>query len=142
MTHEKMPRTKDPECHTILVVEDDAMIREGIKEALEMEGYRSVLTASNGREALEQLNIIAHPCLILLDLMMPIMSGWEMLKVMKSTDALVPIPIVLVSAAGEDRLRSVKAETQGYIKKPIHLDTLLSWVEKYCGKPDRRNGEQ
>lgn len=122
-------------CSTVLVVEDDDQIRDTIKEALEFEGY-TVLTSTNGKDALEVLRGNQSPCLILLDLMMPIMNGWEFLNHRKADDVLMTIPVAVVSAA---EMRSIKTagEVQAIIKKPIDLDSLLAWVKRYCGPPER-----
>src|SRR3712207_6404701 len=95
----------------LLVVEDDQDIRETLQQALELEGYQ-VSTAGNGKEALDILHLAdppSRPHLILLDLMMPIMDGWEFLEKARSTNLLSGIPVVIVSAAGE-RARSVNAD--------------------------------
>jgi CheY-like chemotaxis protein len=70
-----------------------------------------------------------HPCLILLDLMMPIMNGWEFLEAQQATEVLASIPVVVVSAAG-DKARSAKAH--GFIKKPIEVEGLLKMIKRYC----------
>lgn len=117
-------------CKCVLVVEDDIEIRYVLKEALEIEGYE-VYTAGNGKEAIDTLlNTACHPCLILLDLMMPVMSGWEFLKHRHENDTLATIPVVVVSAAGERKLQ--EAEAEGVVKKPINLDLLLNWVNRFC----------
>src|SRR5258706_14382619 len=82
---------------TILVVEDDLELRQVVCEVLEQAGYRTV-TASNGREALDQLIFGGlTPALILLDLRMPIMDGWEFARVARCYTRLAYIPIVVVS---------------------------------------------
>lgn len=112
---------------TILLVEDDTDIRDTLKEVLELEGY-SVVPATNGLDAFQKLDSMTPPCLILLDLMMPVMNGWEFLKVLHGTSH-ASIPVVVVSAAG-DKAKSVK--TQGFVKKPIEVDTLLEIIRQYC----------
>ncbi len=116
-------------CNKILLVEDDVDIRTTLKEVLELEGY-DVVPAGNGKEAFDALTQMKeHPCVILLDLMMPIMNGWEFLEAQQSTQNLAAIPVVVVSAAG-DKARSAKAH--GFIKKPIEVDGLLRMIKKYC----------
>src|SRR5689334_8429349 len=78
---------------TILVVEDDQDIREALMSVLEDEGY-TVLGAANGLDGLEVLARISRPCMILLDLMMPVMSGAEFLSQMRRDDILAPVPVV------------------------------------------------
>jgi CheY-like chemotaxis protein len=113
---------------SVLVVEDDEGIRNVFRLALEMDGYR-VFTSSNGREALEKLKHIESVCLILLDLMMPVMNGWEFAKALEKDETLAKIPIVVVTAF-RDESKGINAV--GFIKKPIELQTLLSVVRHVC----------
>lgn len=113
----------------ILVVEDNREIQDSLKMALEVEGY-DVFTADNGKEGMDQLAKMAPPCLILLDLMMPVMNGWEFVEEINKDMLLSTIPIVVVSAFG-DKKGTPKSE--GYIQKPIDLDALLNTVSKHCG---------
>jgi CheY-like chemotaxis protein len=109
----------------ILVVDDDLAVRECMQDVLEVAVY-AVSTASNGREALELLTRIDPPCLILLDLMMPIMSGSEFLWVRRERD----VPVVIVSAWPKE---AAQAEgVQGIVEKPVNLDDLLNVVREYC----------
>ncbi|MEN9722290.1 MAG: hypothetical protein RJB38_276 [Pseudomonadota bacterium] len=117
-------------CKTILVVEDDAAIRSTLKIALEMEGYH-VITASQGQEALTLLPTIKTPCLILLDLMMPIMNGWEFAQAIRSDMVLAPIPIALVTAYSEEA--ATFSGAQALVKKPVDLDLLFEVVRRFCG---------
>lgn len=117
-------------CKSILIVEDDLDIRTTLKQILEFEGY-SVFTATNGKEGLEELGKIPRPCVILLDMMMPIMNGWEFMKAQKEDVLLATIPVVIVSAAGE-RASSTPGAA-GFIKKPIELNHLFDFVKRYCG---------
>lgn len=119
----------------ILVVEDDQDTLESMQDALESEGY-SVATAVNGEDALEKLKSMKAPCVILLDLMMPVMSGGEFLTVLRDTEALRELPVVVVSA-WPDEARKIHSEVQGFVKKPVSLDALLGAVAKFC-EPERR----
>lgn len=112
----------------ILVVEDDQSIRNTLKYILELEGF-SVVLAENGKVGLEKLSKMTHPCLILLDLMMPVMNGWEFANNLKKNQVLLQIPIALVTAFDGDigPLKNIPI-----IKKPIDLDLLLKMVNKYC----------
>ncbi len=125
--------TVNESCGTVLVIEDDVTIRETVSEALQMEGYE-VLTASDGEAALKVLKKFPNPCLVLLDMMMPIMDGWEFLDAIKRdrADQIATLPIVIVSAAGEKASRTAK-DCHGFIKKPIDLELLLYTVKKFCG---------
>ena len=83
----------------ILIVEDDADVEEAMREILEGEGY-PILSAANGEEALRILAEKPRPRLILLDLMMPVMNGWELLRALRESAKLARIPVVVVSAVG------------------------------------------
>ena len=115
-------------CRNILIVEDDLDILDLMKQALEIEGY-TVDTATNGKEGLEILDRIQVPCLILLDMMMPVMDGWAFLQTKKHADVLASIPVVIVTAAGDN---AKSADAQGFMKKPIDLNALYATVKKYC----------
>lgn len=115
-------------CKTILLVEDDDDIRSTLQEVLELEGY-SVVPAAHGQEAFDRLDEIERPCLILLDLMMPVMNGWEFLEQQKKHAKFSSIPVLVVSAAGE---KARTAPAQGFVKKPIEVDGLLELIKKYC----------
>lgn len=69
-------------CRSILIIEDEKAIRETFRLALEMEGYQ-VNEASNGKEGLEALSTMPRPCVILLDLMMPVMNGWAFIRALE-----------------------------------------------------------
>lgn len=117
-------------CKNILVIEDDPSIREALKITLEVEGYEVTL-ASNGKEGLELVKKMPRPCLILLDLMMPIMNGFEFLNFREKDVFIAPIPVVIVSAFSDQKNKM--ENTQGFIKKPVRLDHLLDLVQQYCG---------
>ncbi len=112
----------------ILLVEDDPDIREIVKDILETEGY-SVAAASNGLEALEQLQKLESPCLILLDLMMPVMNGWEFLQRRRSMDSIASLPVVVVSAVAESQQPFGATKI---VKKPPDIESLLKLVAQYC----------
>ena len=113
----------------ILVVEDDFDIRESLRELLEAEGYR-VKTAENGEVALQILsNMRRRPCLLLLDLMMPVMDGWALMGALQDDDVYATIPVVVVSAAGD---ADAPRRAARFIKKPYNLEALLDCVESYC----------
>jgi CheY-like chemotaxis protein len=118
-------------CAAVLVVEDDPGIRESMVTALKIKGYHCQ-EAANGQEALEALKTLPQPCLILLDLMMPIMSGWEFLTRVEGDVTLAQIPIAVVTAYSE---RAKDLKVKGILKKPIDLKLLFQVVETYCGLP-------
>lgn len=115
---------------TILIVEDDADIRDTLQHLLEASGYRAA-PASNGQVALELLETIGRPCLILLDLMMPVMDGWAFLSALEQDDALADVPIVIVSAY-TDKVASLE-RAQQILKKPVDIHALMEVVRQHCG---------
>jgi CheY-like chemotaxis protein len=119
-------------CSTILVIEDDEPIRDAICYAIESAGY-NVISAGDGKAGLEMLEHAKKPCLILLDLMLPIMNGWEFFEIIRSDprNALATIPVVITSAAGAGAVTAAQ-KADGYIKKPIDIDRLYEVVGKFC----------
>lgn len=112
----------------ILIIEDNPAVVDTMKSVLELEGF-TVYTASNGAEGIEQLVKIGSACVILLDMMMPVMNGWHFLDYQRNSPKYSNIPVVVVSAFG-DIARSVKPDD--FIPKPVKLDLLLETVQKYC----------
>jgi CheY-like chemotaxis protein len=116
---------------TILVADDDPDILNIVAVSLETQGY-VVLKAANGREAVDQAKE-NHPDLILLDMMMPIMSGYEAVAQLKSDPATAEIPVIGLSAkamATDIELAS-GIGIDGYITKPFRIAQVLSVVEGY-----------
>ena len=114
---------------TVLLVEDNDDVREMMSLALQLAG-NGVLTASNGSEALRVLAERPPPCLILLDLMMPVMDGWELRAALRRDPTLSRIPVVVISALTEDMARRLGAT--GYLPKPVDIDQLLQVVCDLC----------
>lgn len=110
----------------ILLIEDDENIQDVVKLALEFEGY-NVVAANNGKEALQILPKL-NPGLILLDLMMPVMNGWEFMEEFKKRYDAKSIPVVVISAYSE---RAVNIDCTEFVQKPLELDTLLNAVKKH-----------
>lgn len=110
----------------ILVVEDDPDNRAVIGDVLEFYGI-TVKTAENGKAGLEALKSF-EPTLILVDLSMPVMDGWEMLAQVKVNQALNGVPIVALTAHAmlDDKRRVLAAGFDGYLKKPIMVTTLIA----------------
>jgi CheY-like chemotaxis protein len=114
---------------TILVVEDNDDVREMMSITLQLEGH-NVVTAANGRQALEVLHRGTDPCMILLDLMMPVMNGWQFQEEVAKDPKLRDIPVVIVSAAAGERGKQTSAAA--FIPKPIDVDKLLDVVCEHC----------
>ena len=115
----------------VLLVEDDPDIRSTIVDVLELEGYR-VVTARNGQDALEQLRALQPPCLILLDLMMPGMNGWEFRQEQVRSEELASIPVVILSGDGSIEQKAASLQVAGHLRKPVQLETLLETIQRYC----------
>jgi CheY-like chemotaxis protein len=115
----------------LLLVEDDDDVRDAIAASLRDEGY-VVAEAGNGRLALEWLQRNADPCLVLLDLWMPVMSGFELRAKMVQDPRLAAVPLIVVSAAGDGKARAEEMGAIGYLRKPLDLPDLLATVERYC----------
>src|SRR5712691_10343916 len=105
----------------ILVVDDDADFRTGLRTALEMKGYQ-VEEAANGQEALERLTQ-KPPLLVLLDLQMPVMNGREMLQRMRAQPGYLDLPVVIISGFGFEWEAELMG-AQGYIGKPFEPEEL------------------
>ena len=116
--------------HPILIVDDDEDIRDSLAECLELEGF-TVATAANGAEGLARLREDATPSLVLLDLMMPVMSGWDVLEALKKNADLASIPVVVFTAAGEPTVTD-RGLQRPVLRKPIDLDLLLEMITKIC----------
>ena len=115
-------------CQKILVIEDDSDIRDMLMLMLESLGY-NVEGAANGKEGLDMLHKTSGPCLILLDLMMPVMNGWEFLQARRRDDILAIIPVVILSAFSSE---AQGEKVEGILKKPIDVDALMEFVKRYC----------
>jgi len=117
---------------TVLVVEDTEDLRDLFVEVLRREGYRA-LAAENGQAALDILRSGAdEPCLVLLDMMMPVMDGKMFLKHVRTLQRAATLSIVVLSAAMNARdVRGAAA----CVKKPVAPDVLLALVREHCGPP-------
>ena len=113
---------------TVFVVEDDADTREMLARFHELEGF-NVETAANGRQALDRLEAGTPASVILLDLMMPVMDGWQFRREQARSDRLSKLPVIVVSAAGRDRIAQIDADA--YLSKPVDLEELLARISQY-----------
>jgi CheY-like chemotaxis protein len=113
---------------TILVVDDEKEILLTLQDFLESEGY-NVLAAENGLKAMQLLEKFGVPDLILLDMKMPIMNGWEFAnKFHDRHDHLSPVVVITAAADAEQRAKDINAD--GWIEKPFNLDSLLSKIKQ------------
>jgi CheY-like chemotaxis protein len=112
-----------------MVIEDDPDIRELLEETLDLEGFPTT-SARNGAEAMESLRSQPPPRVIVLDLMMPKMNGWEFLESKRSLPELKPIPVIILSAVGSDHIDETLADE--VISKPIDLRVLIEAVRRRC----------
>jgi CheY-like chemotaxis protein len=114
---------------SILLVDDDRDLRDVLTEALQLEGH-SVTSAANGEVALTYLRSGARPCLILLDLMMPVMDGATFRETLLKDESLRDIPVVVITAGGPQIAANVNADM--VLQKPLHIDAVLDVVQTYC----------
>lgn len=121
------------EQRTVLVVDDEIDIRESLRDALKDEGY-DVHLASNGQEALDLLPQLPRPCAVILDILMPVMSGAEAFRTIRATPSLADVPI-LISTSDPSRAPASAL----VMKKPISLDRLLTMVDALFCPPATRS---
>jgi CheY-like chemotaxis protein len=116
----------------VLVVDDDEDIREALEMVLETNGH-PVVSAGDGAEALEYLKREKRrPCVILLDLMMPGMNGFELHEALSAEPAYAGIPIVVITGAGADVEELATPMTSEILRKPFDLHTVLKAVNRHC----------
>jgi CheY-like chemotaxis protein len=113
----------------VLIVEDDADLRDMMAQLLTVEGFGAT-TVANGREALTYLRGHATPKLILLDLMMPVMDGWQFRREQRRDPSIAAVPVVVLSALDQERAADLIVDD--FLKKPLDFDRLLTVVRDYC----------
>ncbi len=118
----------DPECRRVLVVDDDEGIRETLTDLLALEGYEPVC-ATNGQEALDELRRGPKPCMVFLDLMMPVLDGWQVLAQRKADPALAQIPVVVITAAHQI---GQAAKANKVLRKPFPIEEALEAAKEFC----------
>jgi len=118
----------DPMSRTILVVEDDHDMRATLAAVLQAEGF-VVVQAGNGHDALLMLRQGLRPCLILLDLMMPLMNGWQFIVERTKDSELANLPVVVMSA---NAIGGLPVPAADFLAKPMRLQALLAVVAKKC----------
>jgi len=117
---------------TVLIVEDSVLNRRLIEKVLESHGYR-VIAAENGQAGLETA-LRDHPDLILMDVMMPVMNGYDAARQIRMRRELAHVPIVALTASAmpQERERALAAGCDGYIAKPIDTRAFPSQIRQYC----------
>ena len=118
---------------SILVIDDEPDIRFTLADILKALGY-SVRVASNGREALENIRAYGAPSIIVLDLMMPVMDGYQFWSEQHQDPKLATVPVVVITAGTS--VRRDELDPFGVVKKPIRLPLLCSLIEKAVGAVD------
>jgi CheY-like chemotaxis protein len=122
--------THVPHVRSVLVVEDDADLRAAVADILEDEGFE-VHVAENGQDALVELvHMGRRPCLVLLDLMMPVMDGFTFMEQLRADPGMRHVPVVVCSA-------SVNVPPEGasaMLRKPFEIPVLLDTVSGYCAR--------
>jgi CheY-like chemotaxis protein len=112
----------------VLIVDDDPDIRDAVGECLRYEGY-DVHSAADGRDALDRLEYGLRPAVILLDLMMPVLNGFDVLEALKSRPEWKSIPVVIVSANRGYEVEDLSGAVS-ILRKPVNVDRLLAAVEQ------------
>ena len=126
-----LPLVGATQSRRILIVDDDAALRRELSEVLASEGY-SVVTASDGRQALTYLERNPAPSMILLDLMMPVMDGWEFSATVKADHALAKIPIIVMSCLERSEANASLLGAAGVLRKPLRLEKLIALAAANC----------
>jgi CheY-like chemotaxis protein len=117
--------------HRVLVVEDHQDTRESLALLLEAKGY-TVDSAQDGREALQKLRCGMAPCLVLLDLHMPVMSGWQLRRKLLEDESLAALPVIVLSGEQDLDASIAGLNVTAHLEKPVQLDRLYGLLEKYC----------
>jgi DNA-binding response OmpR family regulator len=119
----------------ILAVDDDPHIRRIVQVALQKAGY-TVTTAPNGIEGLELA--ASHPDLIILDIQMPYMDGFEFLKTLRDSPQISDIPVIMLTAKSEDEdvIKGWASGADSYLTKPFYEVELIQFVKRILGSPD------
>lgn len=117
--------------HHILIIDDEPAIRDVLGEFLSMEGHGS-LSAIDGADAMRQLEGGLRPCLILLDLLMPHMSGWQLAERLAASPELAGIPYLVTSAQSSHPRDEERLEARPRISKPFHLAAIMEMIDAGC----------
>ena len=113
--------------HTMLLVEDEPDLREMLRDLFELNGFE-VKAAAEGTEALALLQGVEHLCLVVLDLVMPGMNGWDFLQAMRASPALQQTPVIVATSLPSRAPGDVSA----VMRKPVDTSKLIALAHKYC----------
>lgn len=119
----------------VLVVEDESFLRDFLIKNLEEAGF-VVVSASNGLDAWDQLQQGLQPCLILLDLMTPLMDGRQFCTMKQADPALADIPVAILTAAQIPTETAQRLQVQHWLCKPFDMQQVIQIVQHYCTRPD------
>ncbi len=132
--------TEQPCKSLVMVVEDDRDVRESLAEVLSDSDYRS-LQAANGQEAMDRLRASPdRPCVILLDIMMPVMDGLQFRALQCEDPQLRSIPVVVLTAHANILEAASRMRADACLKKPVQLDDLLEAVGRFCRRGEAASG--
>jgi CheY-like chemotaxis protein len=115
----------------VLIVEDDEDLRENLALLLALKGYQ-VETAHHGQHALERIEELGPPCLIILDLMMPVMDGWQLRARLLTDPTLASVPVVLLSGVADVNRAAKALCAVDHLKKPVDFGKLYHIVRTHC----------
>jgi CheY-like chemotaxis protein len=115
----------------VLIVEDDEDLRDNLALLLDLRGY-NVETARHGQDALDKIDDIGPPCLVVLDLMMPVMDGWQFRAALRADPALAAVPVVLLSGIADVSQAAKTLDAVDHLTKPIDLQKLYRIVADHC----------
>ena len=118
-------------CHRVLVVDDDPGVREAVETMLRVHGY-GVATAAEGQKALDRLRDGFEPCVIILDLMMPVKDGWQFRSEQVRDPHLADIPVVLLSGVDSVGRKAAALGLSNHLQKPVGPDMLLEMIARCC----------
>lgn len=115
----------------LLLVDDDASSVEALRELLILAGHQ-VVCAENGRVALERLREADGYCVILLDMMMPVMNGYDFREEQLKDPAIAAIPVIVITADGRAREKAAQLHSDRYLQKPLSPVELLRAISEFC----------
>lgn len=120
--------------HRILVIDDAVDARRALQELLELHGYE-VVTAADGAEGLAHLRRGLGPCLILLDLRMPGMNGWDFREAQLRDPALRDLAVVVFSGDAEEEATAAELGLEHSLRKPLDFERLIAMLGEHCAPP-------